>query len=187
MYRLIPRRQFTSLECVGFFYSMLHYLFSQKNFHLSFLRDFTFVCPIWVSPVPRCDHFEFVPWLFITISDSFNDAYRASKSSTRLCSVHDYGVLLDDEGISLRRLFIIDPKGTLSWAAGWISAKPSGLQTKYCQGPASWSFSRRDHSAYPSFPVHCTLIITSLSLVVKFVLLTGCKAPKPLKPIPSPS
>ena len=29
----------------------------------------------------------------------------------------DYGVLLEDEGISLRGLFIIDPKGTLRYAS----------------------------------------------------------------------
>ena len=27
----------------------------------------------------------------------------------------DYGVLLEDEGIALRGLFIIDPKGILRW------------------------------------------------------------------------
>ena len=28
----------------------------------------------------------------------------------------DYGVLLEDEGIALRGVFIIDPKGILRWA-----------------------------------------------------------------------
>ena len=92
---------------------------------------------------------------------------------------HDYGVLLEDEGISLRGLFIIDPKGTLKWATlffGLITAKSFGLQTNYCRRPSQLVV---QSTAFPSFPVQCS--------TVKFARLTGRKVPKPLRPIPSPS
>lgn len=39
----------------------------------------------------------------------------------------DYGVLLEDEGISLRGLFIIDPKGTLRWVTVFFGLALSKL------------------------------------------------------------
>ena len=73
----------------------------------------------------------------------------------------NYGVLLEDEGISLRGLFIIDPKGTLRWAS---VLGPERLwsaffwKANYRQRSASWSFSRGNYPTPPSFPVHCTSI-----------------------------
>ena len=42
----------------------------------------------------------------------------------------DYGVLLEDEGIALRGLFIIDPKGILRWAL-FFCTRPTMLLTRH--------------------------------------------------------
>jgi alkyl hydroperoxide reductase subunit AhpC len=43
----------------------------------------------------------------------------------------DYGVLLEDEGISLRGLFIIDPKGTLRYVRDVYIPSGSTLNIVY--------------------------------------------------------
>jgi peroxiredoxin (alkyl hydroperoxide reductase subunit C) len=82
----------------------------------------------------------------------------------------DYGVLIEEMGVALRGLFIIDPKGILRYVfrmRNIVISHQSCAQANYRQRPASWSFRRGDHPLGQGLPVH-----RKYFLVIDFPRLT---------------
>jgi peroxiredoxin (alkyl hydroperoxide reductase subunit C) len=96
--------------------------------------DFTFVCPTELTSFSdRYDDFEGIGAAVIGISTDSVHSHRAWLKTPRdkggveglrypLASditktvARDYGVLIEDKGVALRGLFVIDPEGTLRYA-----------------------------------------------------------------------
>ena len=96
--------------------------------------DFTFVCPTELTSFSdRYDDFEGIGAEVIGVSTDSVHSHRAWLKTARdkggveglrypLASditkqvARDYGVLIEDKGIALRGLFVIDPEGTLRYA-----------------------------------------------------------------------
>jgi peroxiredoxin (alkyl hydroperoxide reductase subunit C) len=96
--------------------------------------DFTFVCPTELTAFSdRYDDFEGIGAAVIGISTDSVHSHRAWLKTPRdkggveglrypLASditksvARDYGVLIEDKGVALRGLFVIDPEGTLRYA-----------------------------------------------------------------------
>jgi peroxiredoxin 2/4 len=96
--------------------------------------DFTFVCPTELTSFSdRYDDFEGIGAAVIGVSTDSVHSHRAWLKTPRdkggveglrypLASditksvARDYGVLIEDKGVALRGLFVIDPEGTLRYA-----------------------------------------------------------------------
>ena len=96
--------------------------------------DFTFVCPTELTTFSeRLDDFEGIGAEVIGVSTDSVHSHRAWLKTPRdkggveglrypLASditksvARDYGVLIEDKGVALRGLFVIDPEGTLRYA-----------------------------------------------------------------------
>jgi peroxiredoxin 2/4 len=96
--------------------------------------DFTFVCPTELTTFSdRYDDFEGIGAEVVGVSTDSVHSHRAWLKTPRdkggveglrypLASditkqvARDYGVLIEDKGIALRGLFVIDPEGTLRYA-----------------------------------------------------------------------
>jgi peroxiredoxin 2/4 len=96
--------------------------------------DFTFVCPTELTSFSdRYDDFEGIGAAVVGISTDSVHSHRAWLKTPRdkggvedlrypLASditksvARDYGVLIEDKGVALRGLFVIDPEGTLRYA-----------------------------------------------------------------------
>ena len=96
--------------------------------------DFTFVCPTELTSFSdRYEDFEGIGAAVIGISTDSVHSHRAWLKTPRdkggvedlrypLASditksvARDYGVLIEDKGVALRGLFVIDPEGTLRYA-----------------------------------------------------------------------
>jgi peroxiredoxin (alkyl hydroperoxide reductase subunit C) len=96
--------------------------------------DFTFVCPTELTAFSdRYDDFEGIGAAVIGVSTDSVHSHRAWLKTPRdkggveglrypLASditksvARDYGVLIEDKGVALRGLFVIDPEGTLRYA-----------------------------------------------------------------------
>ena len=96
--------------------------------------DFTFVCPTELTSFSdRYDDFEAIGAAVIGVSTDSVHSHRAWLKTPRdkggveglrypLASditksvARDYGVLIEDKGVALRGLFVIDPEGTLRYA-----------------------------------------------------------------------
>lgn len=96
--------------------------------------DFTFVCPTELTTFSdRYDDFEGIGAAVIGVSTDSVHSHRAWLKTPRdkggveglrypLASditksvARDYGVLIEDKGVALRGLFVIDPEGTLRYA-----------------------------------------------------------------------
>jgi peroxiredoxin 2/4 len=96
--------------------------------------DFTFVCPTELTSFSdRYEDFEGIGAAVIGISTDSVHSHRAWLKTSRdkggveglrypLASditksvASDYGVLIEDKGVALRGLFVIDPEGTLRYA-----------------------------------------------------------------------
>jgi len=96
--------------------------------------DFTFVCPTELTTFSdRYDDFEGIGADVIGVSTDSVHSHRAWLKTPRdkggveglrypLASditkavARDYGVLIEDKGVALRGLFVIDPEGTLRYA-----------------------------------------------------------------------
>ena len=96
--------------------------------------DFTFVCPTELTSFSdRYDDFEDIGAAVIGVSTDSVHSHRAWLKTPRdkggveglrypLASditkavARDYGVLIEDKGVALRGLFVIDPEGTLRYA-----------------------------------------------------------------------
>ena len=96
--------------------------------------DFTFVCPTELTSFSdRYDDFEGIGGAVIGVSTDSVHSHRAWLKTPRdkggveglrypLASditksvARDYGVLIEDKGVALRGLFVIDPEGTLRYA-----------------------------------------------------------------------
>ncbi|KAE9398990.1 thioredoxin-like protein [Gymnopus androsaceus JB14] len=96
--------------------------------------DFTFVCPTEILAFnDALEEFKNIDTVVIATSTDSQYSHFAWASQNRkegglgpdlklplladrsMSIARDYGVLLEDEGIALRGLFIIDPKGILRW------------------------------------------------------------------------
>jgi peroxiredoxin (alkyl hydroperoxide reductase subunit C) len=96
--------------------------------------DFTFVCPTELTSFSdRYDDFEGIGAAVVGVSTDSVHSHRAWLKTPRdkggveglrypLASditksvARDYGVLIEDKGVALRGLFVIDPEGTLRYA-----------------------------------------------------------------------
>lgn len=96
--------------------------------------DFTFVCPTEIIAISeRADEFEDLDAKILGVSTDSKFSHRAWLNTPRednglgqlnypLASditksvARDYGILIEDEGIALRGLFIIDPDGVLRYS-----------------------------------------------------------------------
>ena len=96
--------------------------------------DFTFVCPTELTSFSdRDDDFEGIGAAVVGVSTDSVHSHRAWLKTPRdkggveglrypLASditksvARDYGVLIEDKGVALRGLFVIDPEGTLRYA-----------------------------------------------------------------------
>ena len=96
--------------------------------------DFTFVCPTELTSFSdRYEDFEGIGAAVIGVSTDSVHSHRAWLKTARdkggveglkypLASditksvARDYGVLIEDKGVALRGLFVIDPEGTLRYA-----------------------------------------------------------------------
>ena len=96
--------------------------------------DFTFVCPTELTSFSdRYEDFEGIGAAVIGVSTDSVHSHRAWLKTSRdkggveglrypLASditksvARDYGVLIEDKGVALRGLFVIDPEGTLRYA-----------------------------------------------------------------------
>jgi peroxiredoxin (alkyl hydroperoxide reductase subunit C) len=96
--------------------------------------DFTFVCPTELTAFSdRYDDFEGIGAAVIGVSTDSVHSHRAWLKTPRdkggveglrypLASditksvARDYGVLIEDKGVALRGLFVIDPEGTLRYS-----------------------------------------------------------------------
>ncbi|HEX8290483.1 MAG TPA: peroxiredoxin [Pyrinomonadaceae bacterium] len=96
--------------------------------------DFTFVCPTELTSFSdRYDDFEGIGAAVVGVSTDSVHSHRAWLKTPRdkggveglrypLASditksvARDYGVLIEDKGVALRGLFVVDPEGTLRYA-----------------------------------------------------------------------
>ncbi len=96
--------------------------------------DFTFVCPTEIIALSdRADEFEDLDAKILGVSTDSKHSHRAWLNTARDANglgqlnyplaadttqkvARDYGVLIEDEGIALRGLFIIDPEGVLRYS-----------------------------------------------------------------------
>jgi hypothetical protein len=202
------------------------------RFHFS-LRDFTFVCPTYVT---FCPMFSIFTRNFIVKSLPLMTLFIASKNSTHPFSVRcfpcfcmppkltihpgistdskyshfawatqtrkegglgpdlhlpliadrnmaisrDYGVLLEDEGIALRGLFIIDPKGILRQIT--VNDLPVGRSVEETvRLIQAFQFTVR-YSFLVQLFFYSTLFHFHRTLTVKYALRIGLKALRPSRP-----
>ena len=108
------------------------YLLISRVFNLNLFRDFTFVCPTEILAfndalaafkelntavvgVSTDSHFSHLAWAQKPRNEGgLGPELKLPLLADRSMKISkDYGVLLEEEGIALRGLFIIDPKGTL--------------------------------------------------------------------------
>jgi peroxiredoxin (alkyl hydroperoxide reductase subunit C) len=96
--------------------------------------DFTFVCPTELTSFSdRYEDFEGIGAAVIGVSTDSVHSHRAWLKTPRdkggveglryplasditKSAARDYGVLIEDKGVALRGLFVIDPEGTLRYA-----------------------------------------------------------------------
>ncbi|MBM0065321.1 peroxiredoxin [Alkalicoccobacillus gibsonii] len=96
--------------------------------------DFTFVCPTEITSLSdRNDEFEDLDAVIVGVStdtihthkawintsrdeNGLGDLNYSLAADTNHAISREYGVLIEDEGIALRGLFIIDPEGELKYA-----------------------------------------------------------------------
>ncbi|MEK4565482.1 peroxiredoxin [Alkalihalobacillus sp. FSL R5-0424] len=96
--------------------------------------DFTFVCPTEITSLSdRNDEFEDLDAVIIGVStdtihthkawintsrdeNGLGDLNYSLAADTNHAISREYGVLIEDEGIALRGLFIIDPEGELKYS-----------------------------------------------------------------------
>jgi peroxiredoxin (alkyl hydroperoxide reductase subunit C) len=96
--------------------------------------DFTFVCPTELTSFSdRYDDFEVIGAAVVGVSTDSVHSHRAWLKTPRdkggveglryplgsditKSVARDYGVLIEDKGVALRGLFVVDPEGTLRYA-----------------------------------------------------------------------